>query len=175
MAKDTAKDTAKDSSKQEIFWVRLKPRDSRGHKLASYTVYGLRFIGKRGWYKVHRSVAVLDGRNPRRSVEVDLVQYLRGVRQQNGNTDTPLAFDICTEAEAKAIDVAERKSKRSAGKATALEPIEMGGRGDLTSSDVNGGRSAEPDDAEEEEGDEDEESAPPAPARRERSVRSARE
>lgn len=82
--------------------VRLKPYDPRrGFVLRRYTYAGIRFQDERGWYRVERRVA----------------EYLRAVRTVPTDHYSPLAFDVCTEAEAKALDAGESeaaKVKRSA-------------------------------------------------------------
>lgn len=65
--------------------VRLKPYDPRrGHVLRRYTYAGIKFQEERGWYRVERPVA----------------EYLRAVREVPSDRYAPLAFDVCTEAEA---------------------------------------------------------------------------
>ncbi|MGI5865871.1 MAG: hypothetical protein ACOX6T_27965 [Myxococcales bacterium] len=82
--------------------VRLKPYDPRrGHVLRRYTYAGIKFQEERGWYRVEKAVA----------------EYLRNVREVPSDRYSPLAFDVCTEAEAKALEAAETeasKVKRSA-------------------------------------------------------------
>jgi hypothetical protein len=82
--------------------VRLKPYDPRrGHVLRRYTYAGIKFQEERGWYRVERPVA----------------EYLRAVREVPSDRYAPLAFDVCTETEAKALDANESevaKVKRSA-------------------------------------------------------------
>jgi hypothetical protein len=82
--------------------VRLKPYDPRrGHVLRRYTYAGIKFQEERGWYRVEKVVA----------------EYLRNVREVPSDRYSPLAFDVCTEAEAKALEAAETeasKVKRSA-------------------------------------------------------------
>ena len=82
--------------------VRLKPFDPRrGQVLRRYTYAGIKFQEERGWYRVERSVA----------------EYLRAIREVPTDRYSPLAFDVCTEAEAKAIEEGESESskvKRSA-------------------------------------------------------------
>ncbi len=82
--------------------VRLKPYDPRrGHVLLRYTYAGIKFQEERGWYRVEAKVA----------------EYLRAVREVPSDRYSPLAFDVCTEAEAKALEAAENdasKVKRSA-------------------------------------------------------------
>ena len=69
--------------------VRLKPYDPRrGCVLRRYTYRGIKFHDERGWYRVDKEVA----------------DYLRGVRQVPGDAHAPLAFDVCTDDEAKALD-----------------------------------------------------------------------
>jgi hypothetical protein len=76
----------------ETLLVRLKAFDPRrGHVLRRFTYSGIKFQPERGWYRVEKQVA----------------EYLRGVHQQPSDAYTPLAFDVCTDAEAKALDAAE--------------------------------------------------------------------
>lgn len=86
----------------ETMLVRLKPYDPRrGHVLRRFTYAGIKFQEERGWYRVEAPVA----------------DYLRGARQIPGDPYAPLAFDVCSEAEAKALDAVESdatKVKRSA-------------------------------------------------------------
>lgn len=99
--------------------VRLKRHDPRRrHVLRSYMhgPSGKRFEEKRGWY-------VVPG---------ELAAKLAKVRQIESEDESPLAFDICTLAEAKAIDAREKViTERRAAAADA---------NDLTSSDVADGR-----------------------------------
>lgn len=107
MATKTSEQTA-----TKEFLVRLKPRNPKtGHTLASFTVYGLRFMASRGWYKVTPVILTFDRRDSPEPVTVDLIKYLSGVRQVNDNPESPLAFDICNEAQARAIDRAEKRAK----------------------------------------------------------------
>lgn len=76
----------------DTLFVRLKPYDPRrGHVLRRYTYAGIKFQEERGWYRVERPVA----------------EYLRAVREVPSDRYAPLAFDVCTEAEAKALDANE--------------------------------------------------------------------
>lgn len=71
--------------------VRLKPYDPRrGHVLRRYTYAGIKFQEERGWYRVERPVA----------------EYLRAVREVPSDRYAPLAFDVCTEAEANGMMLA---------------------------------------------------------------------
>ena len=79
----------------ETLLVRLKPHDPRrGHVLRRYTYRGIKFQEERGWYRVDKAVA----------------DYLRDVRQSASNPHAPLAFDICTPDEAKALDSEEKEA-----------------------------------------------------------------
>ena len=82
--------------------VRLKPYDPRrGNVLRRFTFRGIKFHEERGWYRVEAPVS----------------EYLRGVHQVPTDLFSPLAFDVCTEAEAKALETTqaeETKVKRSA-------------------------------------------------------------
>lgn len=104
------------------FLIRLKAYDARrGHVLRRYTYAGIKFQEERGWYRVEKPVA----------------DYLRTVRQLPSDAYSPLAFDVCTEAEAKVLDAAEAdeaKVKRSASdelKLSAARPA-----GTLTTEDL---------------------------------------
>jgi hypothetical protein len=82
--------------------VRLKPYDPRrGHVLRRFTYAGVKIHEERGWHRVTKAVA----------------DYLRGVHQVANDEYSPLAFDVCTDEEAKALDVrdeVETKVRRSA-------------------------------------------------------------
>jgi hypothetical protein len=82
--------------------VRLKSLDPRrGYVLRRYTYAGIKFQEERGWYRVTKAVA----------------EYLRAVRQVADDAVSPLAFDVLSDEEAKALDAreeAEAKVRRSA-------------------------------------------------------------
>jgi hypothetical protein len=82
--------------------VRLKPYDPRrGFVLRRFTFAGIRFQDERGWYRVEKRIG----------------EHLRSVHEVPGDPHAPLAFDVCTEAEAKALETSEAeaaKFKRSA-------------------------------------------------------------
>jgi len=90
--------------------VRLKPYDPRrGHVLRRYTYSGVKIHEERGWHRVSKSVA----------------DYLKTVRQVAGDDYSPLAFDVCTDDEAKALDAREEvetKVRRSATDEVRLSP-----------------------------------------------------
>jgi len=84
--------------------VRLKPYDpKRGHVLRRYTAFGVRFDESRGWYRVSDEVAA----------------YLASVHEQPGLDYTPLAFDVCTEEEALAVEAREKKEQEERAVASA--------------------------------------------------------
>jgi hypothetical protein len=77
--------------------VRLKPHDpKKGLLLKQYSYQGIRFQAGRGWYRVNRKVAA----------------YLKNVHSIPGDEDTPLAFEVCTPDEARAMDENDRKAAR---------------------------------------------------------------
>ncbi len=82
--------------------VRLKPYEPRrGHVLKRFTYAGIKILEERGWHRVAKEVG----------------EYLRSVKQVPTDTYSPLAFDVCTDDEAKALDVkeeAENKVRRVA-------------------------------------------------------------
>ena len=85
--------------------IRLRPLDAKkGHVIRRYTTFSMTFEEHKGWYRVSDEVAA----------------YLQTVHQVPNDEDTPLAFDVCTEAEAKAIEVAEKKKAEE--RARAAEP-----------------------------------------------------
>jgi hypothetical protein len=102
--------------------VRLKPYDPRrGHVLRRYTYAGIKFQEERAWYRVEKIVA----------------DHLRAVRQVPTDEHAPLAFDVCTEAEAKALEARESdaaKFKRSATDDLKVVPARPAGA--LTSDDI---------------------------------------
>ena len=77
----------------ETLLVRLKPYDPRrGHVLRRYTYAGIKFHEERGWSRVEKPVG----------------DYLRSVHQLSSDSHSPLAFDVCTADEAKALDAKEK-------------------------------------------------------------------
>jgi len=79
----------------ETLLVRLKPHDPRrGHVLRRYTYRGIKFHEERGWYRVEKPVA----------------DYLRAVHQVPSDQHSPLAFDVCTDDEAKSLDAREKEA-----------------------------------------------------------------
>lgn len=77
--------------------VRLNDHDPRrGHVLRRYVYQGARFEAGKGWYKVTEQVG----------------EHLKSVRQRAGDLHSPLAFDVCTPAEAKALDEKEAKEQQ---------------------------------------------------------------
>ncbi|MBN2196400.1 MAG: hypothetical protein JW751_26540 [Polyangiaceae bacterium] len=87
----------------ETLLVRLKPYDPRrGHVLRRYTYAGIKFHEERGWSRVEKPVG----------------DYLRSVHQLPGDSYSPLAFDVCTEEEAKAIDATESEASKVKHSAT---------------------------------------------------------
>lgn len=109
--------------------VRLKPYDpKRGHVLRRYTAFGVRFDETRGWYRVSDEVA----------------QYVGKVRQQPGLDYTPLAFDVCTEEEALALETREKREQEERAIASApnvatahdVSAVAPRNNGDLTTADL---------------------------------------
>lgn len=91
----------------EKILARLKPRDGKKHTLRSYTVFGIKFVADRGWYKIDHDVA----------------DYLRTVKQKSHDPDSNDAFDVCTESQAKALDESERKKALRRSVAEAEEAV----------------------------------------------------
>jgi len=83
--------------------VRLKPYDPRrGHLLRRFTYRGIKFQVERGWYRVEEPVA----------------DYLREVRQVSSDEHSPLAFDVCSEAEARSVEEKETEAANTRKAAT---------------------------------------------------------
>ncbi len=81
----------------ETLLVRLKAFDPRrGHVLRRYTYAGIKFHEERGWYRVARDVG----------------DYLRTVHESAEAEYSPLAFDVCTEEEARALDTREETESK---------------------------------------------------------------
>lgn len=106
--------------------VRLKPYDpKKGHKIRQYMVFGIRFEESKGWYRVPAVFIRYNNENEPES-QIDVVDYLRQVRQDNDDPDSPLAFDVCTPAEAKALDDAVKAAKaRAVASAENPRPIDL--------------------------------------------------
>jgi len=109
--------------------VRLKPYDrKRGHVIQRYTAFGVRFDEARGWYKVSDEVAA----------------YLATVHQTPGDEDSPLAFDVCTQDEATAMETAEKKKAEERARAAepnVAQPHDVTVRAqDLTTADLSSAR-----------------------------------
>lgn len=88
--------------------VRLKPHDARrGHVLRCYCYAGLKFHDRHGWYRVCAEIG----------------RYLSGVRQASHDPSSPLAFDVCTETDAVALDAkeAEASARRTPAQAIPAE------------------------------------------------------
>ena len=111
--------------------VRLKPHDpKKGHVIQRYTAFSTQFEERKGWYRVSDEIAA----------------YLATIHQVPNDEDTPLAFDVCTDEEARNIEATEKKKAEE--RARAAEPNVAMPRnvdgGDLTTADLRdpGRRSA---------------------------------
>ena len=106
----------------ETLLVRLKPHDPRrGHVLRRYTYRGIKFQEERGWYRVDKAVA----------------DYLRDVRQLATNPHAPLAFDVCTPDEAKALDSEEKEATVTRkGTTDDIKVSEASAEGAVTTDDL---------------------------------------
>lgn len=125
---------------EDVLWVRLKPyNEKKGYKLKRYLAFGLRFDEPEGWYKVRKTITLTAAEGSR---IVDLGAYLRSVRNDNDDPDSPLAFDVMTEAEAKQLDADERKAAELRAKATDARPMRSVG-GDMTTADLNNNEAAD--------------------------------
>jgi hypothetical protein len=108
----------------ETLLVRLKPYDPRrGFVLRRFTFKGVKFHEERGWYRVPKPLA----------------DYLSGVKQVDSDLYSPLAFDIASDDEAKAVDAREEsdsKTRKNANEAPRVATGRGDGRGDLTGEDL---------------------------------------
>ncbi len=108
---------------EESLWVRIKPRnEKKGLKIRRYLAFGMRFDEPLGWYKVPREIELSDGR------KVNVAEYLSNVRNDNEDPDSPLAFDVMTEKEARSLDAKERKAaelRATAVDARPVRPVDM--------------------------------------------------
>ena len=93
---------------EQTMLVRLKGHEpKKGLVLKQYTYRGIRFQAGRGWYKVNGELAT----------------YLANVHSVPGDQDTPLAFDVRTPDEARAMDENDRKAARQV--LPAEEPLDV--------------------------------------------------
>lgn len=89
----------KNTPAPKTHFVRLKPYDPRrGQVIQRYIFRGIKFLGDRGWYRVDAEVA----------------EALRPLHQIYTDDRSPLAFDVCTEQEAKALDEKEGNPRQAA-------------------------------------------------------------
>ncbi|MGN6107862.1 MAG: hypothetical protein ACTHU0_22330 [Kofleriaceae bacterium] len=92
----------------ETLLVRLRRFDPRrGNVLRRYTYAGIKFHEDRGWYRVEPQVAA----------------YLREVHQRPDDPHSPLAFDVCTDDEAKALDARDKAA--ATPRKTATDEIKV--------------------------------------------------
>ncbi len=74
-------------------YVRLKPYNKRrGHLVRTYTYEGMKFVGERGWTTVSLSMG----------------EKLKTLRQDENDPDSAKLFDVCTRAEADALEREEQ-------------------------------------------------------------------
>jgi hypothetical protein len=92
----------------ETMLVRLKAYDPRrGYVLRRFTYKGIKFHEEHGWYRVEKSVA----------------EYLSQVTEPPSLPGAPLAFDVCTESEAQALEVKEKEA--STARKVASDDIKL--------------------------------------------------
>lgn len=106
----------------ETLLVRLKAYDARrGQVLRRFTYAGIKFQPERGWYRVEKTVA----------------EYLRTVREQAGDAYSPLAFDVCSDAEAKTLDATEAEEAQVRKTASdELKIVQARASGAVTTEDL---------------------------------------
>ncbi len=118
-------------------WVRVKPHNAkRGFKAKTYSVFGYRFQEGRGWYKINRVMLWGDGKDRK---PWNVGDYLSKIRTNPEDEQSQLVFDVCTEKEANAINLAEKKrAEKAAEPSNPIVDLTEGG-GDLTTRDVRAG------------------------------------
>jgi hypothetical protein len=88
--------------------ARLKPYNpKRGFKIRRFSVHGIRFDVGGKWYVVDPHVA----------------EYLKTVKNDNNDPDSPFAFDVCTEEAAKTLMQDEREVQLRAGIVEMPRPV----------------------------------------------------
>jgi hypothetical protein len=108
-------------------FVRLKPyAPSRGHVIRRYSHGGIRFDEERGWYKVDEALAL----------------ELRQVHQIQEDPYSPLAFDVCSEEEARGLNKVERlEEEKRRHPEDAMPPTQdltaIAPKSTLTTADLN--------------------------------------
>lgn len=115
---------SEDQTTQEenkIYHVRIKPYNERkGYKLERYMAFGIRFEEAKGWYRVGEVIVRFNSESGEQE-EFNIIEYLRAIRNNNEDPDSPVAFDVCTPEEAKAL-VAAEKAALEADKAKVDNP-----------------------------------------------------
>ncbi len=139
MANDNGEKTDKKKPEKKappVFMVRLKKYDpKKGFRLKQFHVYGQRFEEERGWYKVNEFVTDFDHKTGGR-LRVNLIEYLRDVRQNQEDPDSKLAFDVCTPEQASKIDADEEEAIASRAKASDVTRGRARHPNDLTTGDI---------------------------------------
>lgn len=83
--------------------VRIKPYNKRrGQLCRNYMVHGKRFLEARGWYEIS---------------DRELAKYLKEIRQDQDDPDSPFVFDVTTQSEAVKIDKREEKAAETRAQA----------------------------------------------------------
>jgi hypothetical protein len=87
--------------------ARLKPYNKkRGHLLRILNYRGIKFEATKGWYKVDDATAA----------------FIASVHQDQNDNESPLAFDVMSQDDARNMETAEAKQKEE--KAKASDPID---------------------------------------------------
>jgi hypothetical protein len=82
--------------------VRIHPRaPKKGYRVRTLNVYGIPFSEERGWYTV--------------SFRQDQFEILMNVRNDPENSDSKPVFDICDDAQRKALELAEKRAQEPRG------------------------------------------------------------
>lgn len=98
--------------------VRIRPFNPRaGHKVKTYTLRGIKFNERRGWYRV----------------PVALANYLETILQDPEDSYSKPVFDVCDDKEAKDLELREQKAIE---KAKAAEAHDVSNATILTTKDM---------------------------------------
>lgn len=104
-----------------LWYVRVKPYDpKKGHHVQRYTFRSVVYREDRGWYTI---------------ADEKLAQRLKKIRQDSENSNSPRVFDVCTRAEALAIQKREARMVRSKGKRT-VQDLDEDFSGTVTTDDL---------------------------------------
>lgn len=87
--------------------------------------FGIRFDEGKKWYRVPEVIIRFNEEN-KADEEINMVDYLRQVRNDNDDAESPLAFDVCSKGEALKMDEDEKRAVEvAAAKADNPHPVDL--------------------------------------------------